>query len=138
MGKVGIAREHVRSMTPSRLVIVLVLALGFAVAGCGGGGEGGGDGTEAGAATQGDPAAGRDAFLGATDPPCGDCHTLADAGTTGTIGPSLDEVKPTFEQVIAALNTGPGEMPDFSDVSPQLKDNIAAYVSTAAGQGEGG
>jgi cytochrome c6 len=125
-------------MTSNRLIIVLILALGLAVAGCGGGGGEGGVDT-AGATDpvpQGDPIAGRDAFLLGTDPRCGDCHTLADAGTTGTIGPNLDEVKPTFEQVIAALNEAPGEMPDFSDVSPQFKDNIAAYVSTAAGQGE--
>ena len=25
-------------------------------------------------------------------PACGSCHTLADAGTTGTIGPDLDKV----------------------------------------------
>jgi cytochrome c6 len=137
MGKVGTAREQERSMTSNRLIIVLILALGLAVAGCGGGG---GEGVDTGGATdpvpQGDPIAGRDAFLLGTDPRCGECHTLADAGTTGTIGPDLDEVKPTFDQVIAALNEGPGEMPDFSDVSPQFKDNIAAYVSTAAGQGE--
>jgi mono/diheme cytochrome c family protein len=126
-------------MTSNRLILVLILALGLALAGCGGGGEGG---IDTGGATdpfpKGDPIAGRDAFLLGTDPRCGDCHTLADAGTTGTIGPNLDEVKPSFDQVIAALDTGPGEMPDFSDVSPEFKDNIAAYVSTAAGQGEGG
>jgi len=122
-------------MTLSRLFIMLVLALGFAVAGCGGGG---GDAIDTGATDpfpRGDPIAGRDAFLRGSDPRCGDCHTLADAGTTGTIGPNLDQVKPTFEQVVAALDEGPGQMPSFADVSPQFKDNIAAYVSSAAGQG---
>lgn len=122
-------------MTSNRLFMVFVLALGLAVAGCGGGGGG----VDTGAATdpvpQGDPIAGRDAFLLGTDPRCGDCHTLADAGTTGTIGPNLDEVKPTFDEVVAALNEGPGEMPEFSDVSAEFKDNIAAYVSTAVVQG---
>ncbi|MEX2645450.1 MAG: cytochrome c [Gaiellaceae bacterium] len=122
-------------MTSNRLFIVLVLALGLAVAGCGGGGGGVATGAATDPFPRGDPIAGRDAFLLGTDPRCGDCHTLADAATTGTIGPNLDEVKPTFEQVIAALNEGPGEMPDFSGVSPQFKNNIAAYVSTAAGQG---
>lgn len=122
-------------MTWNRLFIVLVLALAVAVVGCGGGGAG----VDTGAATdpvpEGDPIAGRDAFILGSDPPCGDCHTLADAGTTGTIGPNLDEVKPTFEQVLTALNTAPGEMPSFKDASPQFKDNVAAYVATAAGQG---
>ena len=36
--------------------------------------------------TSGDPAAGKKLFKAT----CGSCHTLADAGTTGTIGPNLD------------------------------------------------
>jgi mono/diheme cytochrome c family protein len=36
--------------------------------------------------TSGDPAAGKKLFKDK----CGSCHTLADAGTTGTIGPNLD------------------------------------------------
>jgi len=36
--------------------------------------------------TSGDPAAGKKLFKTT----CGSCHTLADAGTTGTIGPNLD------------------------------------------------
>ena len=124
-------------MTLSRLLIVLVLASTFAVAGCGGGGDGAGVDTAAeDPVPEGDPIAGRDAFLLGTDPPCGDCHTLADAGTTGTIGPDLDEVKPTFQQVLAALEEGPGEMPSFATSSPQFKDNVAAYVATVAGQSE--
>ena len=126
-------------MTPSRLLIALLLASTLALAGCGGDEDGGG-GIDTGAADpvpQGDPIAGRDAFILGTDPRCGDCHILADAGTTGTIGPNLDEVQPTFEQVQAAMNTGPGEMPSFEHVSPTFKDNIAAYVSTVAGQTEG-
>jgi len=121
-------------MTLSRLLIALVLAFTFALAGCGGGDDGAIDTSAEDPVPQGDPIAGRDAFILGTDPRCGDCHTLADAGTTGTIGPNLDEVQPTFEQVQAALNTGPGDMPSFEQVSPTFKDNIAAYVSTVAGQ----
>ena len=127
-------------MMLSRLAIALVLAATLALAGCGGGGDGGGEGIDTGAADpvpQGDPIAGRDAFILGTDPPCGDCHTLADAGTTGTIGPNLDQVQPTFEQVLQALDEGPGAMPSFADSSQTFKDNVAAYVSTAAGQAEG-
>ena len=36
--------------------------------------------------TSGDAAAGKQLFK----TKCGSCHTLADAGTTGTIGPNLD------------------------------------------------
>jgi plastocyanin len=45
--------------------------------------------TEDGSApSHGDAAAGKAVFLSAG---CGDCHTLANAGTSGTIGPSLDQ-----------------------------------------------
>lgn len=125
-------------MTSTRFLIVFVLALGFAVAGCGGGGGGGtaeGVDTSTVPPSVGDVVAGREAFISGTDPPCGTCHTLADAGTTGTIGPNLDELKPTFEQVQTAVETGPGAMPDFGNLSPLFVDNVAAYVSTVAGAG---
>lgn len=126
-------------MTLTRLFIALVVASALAAAGCGGGGGDEGGAIDTGGATdvspRGDPIAGRDAFILGSDPPCSNCHTLADAGATGTIGPNLDELKPSFDQVIQAVNTGPGAMPSFKDASPTFKDNLAAYVSTAAGQG---
>ena len=126
-------------MTLTRLFITLVLTAALAGAGCGGGGGDDGGAIDTGGATdvspRGDPIAGRDAFLLGTKPRCGDCHTLADAGSTATVGPNLDQVKPSFDQVIAALDAGPGAMPSFADISPAVKDNLAAYVSTASGQG---
>jgi mono/diheme cytochrome c family protein len=50
----------------------------------GGNGGDGGDGAAA-----GDPAAGEEVFGAAG---CNTCHTLADAGATGQVGPDLDEV----------------------------------------------
>jgi mono/diheme cytochrome c family protein len=44
-------------------------------------------------ADQGDPARGKEIFKMPTldgQPGCGTCHTLANAGTTGTVGPNLD------------------------------------------------
>ena len=40
---------------------------------------------------QGDAKAGRQVFLTAG---CTSCHTLKDAGSTGTVGPNLDDAKP--------------------------------------------
>jgi mono/diheme cytochrome c family protein len=40
-------------------------------------------------APAGDPAAGKTIFASAG---CGTCHTLQDAGTSGTVGPNLDDV----------------------------------------------
>jgi cytochrome c6 len=117
---------------------IATLALVGALAGCGGGdgGDTAGEGS-AGSTPQprGDLIAGRDAFLIGSEPRCGDCHTLADAGTTAKVGPNLDQVKPTFEQVIAAMEQGPGAMPTFESISPDVKENIAAYVEFATHQG---
>ena len=83
-------------------------------------------------AADGDPVAGKAIFLGASG--CGSCHTLADAGTTGTIGPNLDESKPSFELVVDRVTNGQGAMPSFSStLSEQQIADVAAYVSTAAG-----
>ena len=40
----------------------------------------------------GDPAAGKEIFVATAQPPCGSCHTLAEANATGTVGPDLDQV----------------------------------------------
>lgn len=81
---------------------------------------------------QGDPAAGRVVFLGTAA--CGSCHTLADAGTEGSIGPSLDATKPSYDKVVERVTNGQGVMPSFSDqLSEQQIQDVAAYVSSVAG-----
>jgi cytochrome c6 len=80
----------------------------------------------------GDAAAGKEVFLGA--PACGSCHTLADAGATGTIGPNLDEAMPPPELVVERVTNGMGVMPSFADsLSEEQIQDVAAYVSSAAG-----
>jgi hypothetical protein len=113
------------------------LAVAGTLAGCGGGGgdTSGLPGAATGPQPKGDLIAGRDAFLVGTQPRCSKCHTLADAATTGKVGPNLDQVKPTFDQVMTALDTGPGAMPKFQDVSFEVKQNLAAYVEYATHQG---
>jgi len=79
----------------------------------------------------GDAAAGEDVFASAG---CGSCHTLADAGASGTIGPSLDEAQPDFERVVTTVTNGRGAMPSFRDqLSEQQIRDVAAYVSESAG-----
>ena len=79
----------------------------------------------------GDPVAGKDVFLAAGG--CGSCHTLADAGTTGTIGPNLDAAMPSFETAVDRVTNGAGVMPPFKDtLSEQQIQDVAAYVSSAA------
>ena len=80
----------------------------------------------------GDPAAGKDVFLAAGG--CGACHTLADAGTSGSIGPNLDAASPSFDTALDRVTNGAGVMPAFEDTlaEQQIKD-VATYVSSAAG-----
>ena len=65
---------------------------------------------------------------------CAQCHTLADAGTTGTVGPNLDESKPSKDLVVDRVTNGKGAMPAFkTSLDPAQIDAVAEYVSTAAG-----
>ena len=82
---------------------------------------------------------------------CGACHTLADAGTTGTIGPDLDYAfkqdlavgmtEGTIRQVVrgqiayAITNTSTGSpgMPK-NLVTGQDASDVAAYVASVAGK----
>jgi mono/diheme cytochrome c family protein len=83
---------------------------------------------------EGDPVAGKEVFLGGGG--CGSCHTLADAGTSGSIGPNLDESMPDLALAVDRVTNGQGAMPAFEgQLSEQEIQDVAAYVSTAAGGG---
>jgi mono/diheme cytochrome c family protein len=66
--------------------------------------------------------------------PCGGCHTLADAGTHGTVGPNLDQAKPSLSLAVDRLLNGAGAMPSFKATfsTKQIAD-IAAYVVKTTG-----
>jgi cytochrome c553 len=67
---------------------------------------------------------------------CGTCHTLADAGTNGKVGPVLDQVKPNKALVLSAIEKGglgSGTMP-ANIVTGKDADAVATYVSTVAGK----
>jgi cytochrome c553 len=79
----------------------------------------------------GDPAAGSQVFETAG---CGGCHTLADAGASGAIGPNLDDAMPPAELVVERVTNGMGVMPSFEgQLTPQQIQDVAAYVSSVAG-----
>ncbi|WP_246166625.1 c-type cytochrome [Marinobacter salinexigens] len=70
-------------------------------------------------------------FTQQAQPSCTICHTLADAGAAGAIGPNLDELRPTEEQVRNAVTTGVGVMPSFSEtLSEEQIRAVARYVSS--------
>jgi len=60
---------------------------------------------------------------------CGSCHTLSAAGTTGTVGPNLDDLKPSLQAAIEQITNGGGAMPAFKGqlTDAQIKA-LAQYV----------
>lgn len=80
---------------------------------------------------EGDAAAGEGVFASAG---CGSCHTLSAAGSTGTVGPSLDEAQPDFERAFVTVKDGRGAMPSFEgQLTEQQIADVAAFVSESAG-----
>ena len=66
---------------------------------------------------------------------CGSCHTLKDAGTNGTVGPNLDQLKPDQTRVQNQVIHGGGAMPAFKrTLSPDQITAVAKYVSSVAGR----
>jgi mono/diheme cytochrome c family protein len=66
---------------------------------------------------------------------CSSCHTLKDAGATGTVGPNLDQLKPAKGVVAHQVEVGGGAMPAFKGrLTPAQIDAVAAYVSSVAGK----
>jgi mono/diheme cytochrome c family protein len=65
---------------------------------------------------------------------CGDCHTLRAGGSSGAVGPNLDELRPTVAQVRTKVETGGGVMPSFRDkLTAEQIDSVAQYVAQNAG-----
>jgi cbb3-type cytochrome c oxidase subunit III len=109
---------------------VLVVATALLAAGCGTGGI----------ASGGDQSTGKKLFLSK----CAGCHTLADAGSHGTVGPNLDDAfgysrrqgfkQVTIEQVVRdQIELASGAMPK-NLVTGGDADSVATYVAAVAGK----
>jgi mono/diheme cytochrome c family protein len=63
---------------------------------------------------------------------CSGCHTLKAAGATGTVGPNLDDLKPSYDRIKAQVIHGGGPMPAFKGTltDKQIAD-VSAYVFTS-------
>lgn len=83
-------------------------------------------------ASDGDDA-GRRLFVKDATPPCALCHTLADAGASANVGPSLDELKPDAQRVTQAVKAGIGAMPAYTQLSGEQIQALARYVARASG-----
>ena len=63
---------------------------------------------------------------------CGSCHTLSAAGTSGSVGPNLDDVSLDASAIEGIIRDGRGGMPALGD---KLSDaEIAAVAAFVAGQ----
>ena len=101
--------------------VPVVVATALLAAGCGTGGK---------AVAHADTQNGQKLFTAS----CGGCHTLAAAGTSGTVGPNLDDAKPDYRKATARVTLGKGVMPSFAkQLTAQQIADVAAYVVTATG-----
>jgi cbb3-type cytochrome c oxidase subunit III len=65
---------------------------------------------------------------------CAGCHTLSAAGSTGTIGPNLDQLKPSTAIVVRQVTNGGSLMPAFQGkLTPAQIQAVAQYVSSSVG-----
>lgn len=122
-----------------RSALIALLVLTFGLAGCGGSEETTPtaetvvgslpvETTEESPAStiEGDAAAGEAIYA---ENGCGGCHALEAAGSSGNIGPDLDESQPDTELVVERVTNGAGAMPAFGeDLSAQEIADVAAYV----------
>lgn len=118
-------------------VVLIIGALTLVAAGCGGGSDesspppantttAGGE-TTTGGGSSGDAANGKAVFASAG---CGSCHTFSEAGSSGSVGPNLDDASPSFDKVVSQVTNGGGPMPSFKDqLSEQEIRDVAAFVS---------
>jgi mono/diheme cytochrome c family protein len=66
---------------------------------------------------------------------CAGCHVLADAGSTGTVGPNLDQAKPSKALAVDRVTNGRGQMPSFKGkLSDKQIQAVADYVASVAGK----
>lgn len=80
---------------------------------------------------KGNAAAGKSVFASAG---CGGCHTLKAAGSSGNVGPNLDDLKPGFDRVKKQVENGGGPMPAFKgQLSERQIADVSAFVSSSAG-----
>lgn len=119
-------------------VILIVMVVAYQIGFNRGEDEGGGGqpSVEKPAAPEAPPSAasgpGRELFV----EECGTCHTLSAAGTTGTIGPNLDDLQPDEAEVLSAIENGgagSGQMPAGLYSGSEAKQ-VADFVSGSAGK----
>ena len=76
---------------------------------------------------------GKTIFLGQGN--CAACHTLADAKSSGQIGPNLNQIKPDMIRVMSAVTNGINVMPSYEgQLTLEEIEAVAHYVSLSVNQ----
>ena len=68
---------------------------------------------------------------------CSVCHVLKAAGSTGNIGPDLDDLKLSEEQIRDVVTQGFGVMPAFGEeglLTSEEIDAVSYYVTNSSGK----
>jgi cbb3-type cytochrome c oxidase subunit III len=114
----------------------LLIGAALLLAGCGTGGK---------ASGSGDQTNGQKLFTGKGQ--CAGCHTLAAAGSQGTVGPNLDDAfradrqqgfkESTIENVVLLQIRQPSPPMPKNLVKGQDAQDVAAFVAAVAGKGGG-
>jgi mono/diheme cytochrome c family protein len=131
-----------RSLSPSAFAgtVVSLLLCTLTLAACGSSGSlspgststsrsssGSTTGTSAGAVAE---VSGKQIFVSSG---CAGCHTLAAAGSHGNVGPNLDQLKPSYSEVVTQVTNGGGGMPSFKgQLSTAKIDAVAHYVASVS------
>jgi len=58
---------------------------------------------------------------------CGTCHTLKKAGSNGNVGPNLDQLKPTLDQIVYVVTNGIGVMQAWDGILTAEEIKAVAY-----------
>jgi len=58
---------------------------------------------------------------------CGVCHTLQAAGSSGDIGPNLDQLKPSMDRIIYVVTNGIGVMQAWEGILTYEEIEAVAY-----------
>tara|TARA_Y100000590_G_C15574214_1_gene959781 strand:+ start:414 stop:734 length:321 start_codon:yes stop_codon:yes gene_type:complete len=58
---------------------------------------------------------------------CGTCHTLQAANSKGDIGPNLDQLKPSMDQIIYVVTNGIGVMQAWEGILTSEEIEAVAY-----------
>ena len=120
-------RNHALGSRHRRAIGALLAAVtALLLAACGGSSS---SAPSSGSSPSSHPTSGKQIFTSAG---CAGCHTLAADDATGSVGPNLDKLKPSYGRTLAQVTHGGGTMPSFSgSLSKAQIRAVARFVVSA-------